>query len=103
MDDKMRTMEPFYQKLYELFNWENRDRNYCITFTDGRQLHLTDVYTAQDRGEPSHATAEIVDAGTLAEELPKGRTIFFRLSEINLVSDQETGTVLYQAIAGESS
>jgi hypothetical protein len=28
--------------------------------------------------------------------LPKGQTIFFYLSEINLVSDPETGTVLYE-------
>jgi hypothetical protein len=103
MDDKMRSMEPFYQKLYELFNWEYRDRNYCVTFTDGKQLQLTEVYAAQDRGEPSHAIAEVVDASKSAEELPKGQAIFFYLSEINLVIDPETGTVLYRANAGEPS
>jgi hypothetical protein len=103
MDDKMRSKEPFYQKLYELFNWENRDRNYCVSYTDGKQLQLTDVYAAPDRGEPSHAIAEVVHAGKSAEELPKGQAIFFYLFEIKLVRDAEIGTVRYEANADESS
>jgi hypothetical protein len=33
-----------------------------------------------------------------AEELPRGRTVFFYLNEIATVIDPETGTVLYEAV-----
>jgi hypothetical protein len=98
--DRMRSMEPIYRKLYELFNWENRDRKYYATFSDGRQWELTDVYADQDQGMPSHATAEIVRVIEPAEELLRGRAVFFYLSEIAAVIDPETGTVLYETGGG---
>jgi hypothetical protein len=93
----MGCMASAYLQLCDLFKWQNRDRNYCIAFSDGRQWELTDVYAAQDLGEPSRATAEIVRAIQPMEELPRGRAVFFHLSEIAVVIDPETGTVLYKA------
>ena len=83
-----------YQELSNLFKWQNRDRKYRVTFADGQQYELTDVFAAQDKGEPPHAIAEIVRSAT--ENLPEGRTIFFYLKEIAVVTDTETQMVLYK-------
>jgi hypothetical protein len=90
-------MENPNRQLSELFNWENRERNYRVRFLDGKQCELRDVYAGQDLGERPHATAEIVRTQHPMEELPVGRAIFFYLSEVAVVTDLETETVLYEA------
>jgi hypothetical protein len=90
-------VESPHQLLYELFNWENRERRYLITFVDGKQWELTDVVAGQDRGDPSHAIAEIVREFQPINELPRGRAVFFYLTQITAVTDPETGTVLFEA------
>jgi hypothetical protein len=94
-------MEPSYLELCELFRRQNRDRKYCVTFSDGQQYELTDVYADKDKGEPAHAIAEISHTISATEGWPEGRTIFFYLKEIAVVVDAQTQTVLYKVDASE--
>jgi hypothetical protein len=72
-------MEPAYHRLYALFKWEHRERHYRITFADGRhwELYITDIYAAEDRDEPSHATAEIVRDLQIGGRIADRAAVFF--------------------------
>lgn len=85
-------MEHMYERLFELFIWENRDQIYRMRFTDGEEYELSDCFAGSDKGKAPYGTASImrtINANT-GESNPTGTAIFFHLSDIAEVVEMET-------------
>jgi hypothetical protein len=88
-----------FERVFELFDWANRESVYRIRFADGEEYEITRVSAAQDEGESPHGTATVLKSirTRSGAPWPDRNAIFFRLEEISTVADGLTGEILYRA------
>ena len=89
-----------FERLFELFDWAERQTVFRVRFVDGDAYELTGVAAAQDDGEPPHASASVVRTVSRAAGgvWPAENAMFFRLPDIAEVADRDTGEILYRAV-----
>ena len=88
-----------YERLFELFDWENREAVYRVRFAQGDEYELYSLTAAQDIAEPPHGTALV--RRTLRRAVgpwPMTSAMLFRLGDVAEVADADTGEILYRAV-----
>jgi hypothetical protein len=97
------TNYPEYTSLRAAWIWANRTRSFRVHFADGDEYVMTDVFAAQDIGDPPHATGHVSE---VIRRVGKGpldpkADMFFYLSELAEVSETSTGEILFRSPPNE--